>query len=291
MISSMTGYGRGEAYYEGIGFVVEIRSVNHRYRDIFFRMPRELVALEEKMKQLIGEKVTRGRLEVIVTMKEAGERKRHVEVDLELARGYYQALNKLQEKFNLKDDVKLEQLAGYPDVLNVEGEELLNFWPGLEKALEESLEKMAGMRLSEGKNLAADIEGRLKDTEELLKGIEGRAPQVVEYYRQRLLDRLEDLLPRDHEVDQNRILTECTLFADRSDINEEITRLYSHLKAFKEIIQAGGTVGRKMDFLVQELYREINTIGSKANDYEIARLVVDIKSELEKIREQVQNIE
>ncbi len=291
MIRSMTGYGRGEAQHQGVGFIVEIRSVNHRYRDIFFRMPRELVALEEKMKQLIGEKVTRGRLEVIVTMKEIGERERIVEVDLELARGYYQALNSLKEKLELKEEIKLEQIAGYPDVLKVEREELLKFWPGLEKALIEALENLVSMRLSEGGNLAADIKERLKEMEELIKGTQERAPQVIEEYRRRLLDRLEELLPQDHEVDQNRILTECTIFAERSDINEEIIRLYSHLKAFREIIMSGGTVGRKMDFLIQELYREINTIGSKANDYEISRQVVELKSGLEKIREQVQNIE
>ncbi|PKM83742.1 MAG: YicC family protein [Firmicutes bacterium HGW-Firmicutes-13] len=290
MAVSMTGYGRGEADLEGISFLVEVRSVNHRYRDIFFRIPRELLILEEKMRQLISQKITRGRLEVFVTIRESGDRGKKVEVDLHLAQGYYKALEELKNSFNLSDKITLKQISSFPDVLNIQKEEALSYWPVMEKALLEALKNLISMRQQEGENLKKDLNGRLEQIEMLLKEIQGKAPLVVDFYRQKLLDRLAQMLPK-QEIDENRLLMECTLFAERSSINEEVVRLASHLGAFRKAINGGGTVGRKMDFLVQELYREINTIGSKANDYQIARLVVEVKSELEKIREQVQNIE
>lgn len=290
MIVSMTGYGRGEAELEGISFLVETRSVNHRYRDIFFRIPRELLALEDKMRRAITPKITRGRLEVFVTIKEAGDRGKKVEVDFQLARGYYRALEEIKNSFGINGKITLNQISNFPDVLNVQEEEMLAYWPVLEEALDKALNNLITMRRQEGENLRRDLESHLGQIEILLKEIKMKAPLVVNFYRQKLLDRLAEILP-EQEIDESRLLMECTLFAERSSINEEVVRLASHLEAFRKALNSGGTVGRKMDFLVQELYREINTIGSKSNDYEIARLVVEVKSELEKIREQVQNIE
>jgi len=290
VIRSMTGYGRGEGELEGVRFTIEIRSVNHRYCDIVFRIPREFIVLEEKMRQLISNDITRGRLEVYLTLKETDDREKRVEVDLQLAQGYYKALKRVKETLNLSGEITLEQISSFTNILNVEKEEALSYWPGMEKALSEAVKNLSSMRLLEGENLSKDLNQRVTETEKLLQEIEERAPQVVESYRQKLVERLKELLP-DQAIDDNRLLMECTVFADRSSINEEVVRLQSHLEAFRKALDEGGTVGRKMDFLIQELYREINTIGSKANDYHIARLVVEIKSELEKIREQVQNIE
>ncbi len=290
MISSMTGFGRGEGELEGLRFLVEIRSVNHRYRDIIFRMPREYNPLEEKMKQLISRQASRGRLEVSVSVRETSEREKKVEVNLPLARGYYRALNELKGKLQLEEDITLQLLTGFQDVLLVEKEDVLRYWPALEGALSTALQDLVYMRRQEGENLAQDLLSRMDKIKEILEQIKERAPQVVEGYRLRLQERLKDLCP-DLEIEESRLLTECTLFAERSDIHEEIVRMSSHLEAFRRTLKQGGAVGRKMDFLVQELNRETNTIGSKANDYQLSHRVVDIKSELEKIREQVQNIE
>lgn len=290
MISSMTGFGRGEGELEGLRFLVEIRSVNHRYRDIIFRMPREFNPLEEKMKQRISQQVFRGRLEVSVSVKETSEREKKVEVNFPLARGYYGAMKELKEKLQLGEEISLKLISAFPDVLMVEKEDALRFWPALEEALTQAVQGLSSMRREEGDNLFRDLLSRTDKIEELLMEIKSKAPLVVEGYRNRLQERLKDLCP-DLEIEENRLLMECTLFAERSDIHEETVRMSSHLEAFRRTLKEGGPVGRKMDFLVQELNRETNTIGSKANDYQLSHRVVDIKSELEKIREQVQNIE
>lgn len=290
MISSMTGFGRGEGELEGLRFSVEIRSVNHRYRDILSRMPREFNPLEEKMKQVISRQVSRGRLEVSVSVRETSEREKKVEVNLPLARGYYRALNELKGKLQLEEDITLQLITGFQDVLVVEKEDVLRYWPALGEALSTALQGLISMRRQEGENLTQDLLSRIDKIEVILEEIKERAPQVVEGYRIRLQERLKDLCP-DLEIEESRFLMECTLFAERSDIHEEIVRMSSHLEAFRRTLNEGGAVGRKMDFLVQELNRETNTIGSKANDYQLSHRVVDIKSELEKIREQVQNIE
>ncbi|UNC92792.1 YicC/YloC family endoribonuclease [Candidatus Contubernalis alkaliaceticus] len=290
MISSMTGYGRGEGEMEGLSFLVEIRSVNHRYRDIIFRMPREFNPLEEKMKQGISRQVFRGRMEVSVIVKESSEREKKVEVNLPLAQGYYRAMKELKEKLKLGEEITLKLISGFPEVLKVEKEDALRYWSALEKALTEAVLGLISMRRQEGENLSRDLLLRMEKIEELLIEIKEKAPLVVEGYRNRLLERIKDLGPN-LETEENRLLMECTLFAERSDINEETVRMSSHLEAFRRTLEEGGPVGRKMDFLVQELNRETNTIGSKANDFQISHRVVEIKSELEKIREQVQNIE
>lgn len=290
MISSMTGFGRGEGELEGLRFLVEIRSVNHRYRDIIFRMPREFNPLEEKMKQRISQQVSRGRLEVSVTVKETSEREKKVEVNLPLARGYYRAVKELKEKLQLGEEVTLKLILGFPDVLMVEKEDALHYWPALEDALNQAVQGLSTMRRQEGENLSRDLLLRMDTIEGLLMEIKEKAPLVVGGYRNRLQERLTDLCAN-LEIEESRLLMECTLFAERSDISEETVRMSSHLEAFGRALKEVGPVGRKMDFLVQELNRETNTIGSKANDYQLSHRVVEIKSELEKIREQVQNIE
>lgn len=291
MIQSMTGYGRGEGESGGIKAVVEIRAVNHRYRDILFRMPRELVSLEEKMKQLISRGVSRGRLEVIISVKDTGERERKVEVNLALARAYYQALQSLREGLALGDGVTLEQVCKYPDILEAEKGEALSYWPPLEAALGEALASLGDMRRREGERLARDVRERLGQVRGLLGEIQEEAPRIPGYYRERLQEKVKEILPPGREIDEERFLAECAYLAERCDIHEEIVRMGSHLEAFQQAFQETGGAGRKMEFLVQEILRETNTIGSKANNYQVSRLVVDIKSQLEKIREQIQNIE
>ncbi|MDO9573635.1 MAG: YicC/YloC family endoribonuclease, partial [Candidatus Contubernalis sp.] len=201
-----------------------------------------------------------------------------------------QAMKELKEKLQLREEVTLKLISGFPEVLMVEKEDTLRYWTALEEALTEAVHGLVSMRLQEGDNLCRDLLSRMEKIEGLLVEIKEKAPLVVEGYRNRLQERIKDLCSN-LEIEENRLLMECTLFAERSDINEETVRMASHLEAFGRTLEEGGPVGRKMDFLVQELNRETNTIGSKANDFQISHRVVEIKSELEKIREQVQNIE
>ncbi|HLR21355.1 MAG TPA: YicC/YloC family endoribonuclease [Tissierellaceae bacterium] len=293
LIRSMTGYGKGEHENQLYRFSVEMKSVNHRYNDIYIRMPKHISYLEEKIKRIIKNEIKRGKIDVFINLEYLEDSAMDVKVDIPLAKSYKSALNELILELDLKDYVKLNNILHMDNVINserkdVDEEEIEDC---LKKAINIGLEQMVNMRMAEGKELKEDMILKLKNVEENLIFIEKRAPNVVLEYKEKLSERIEELLNDDIDLDEDKLNNEVAFFADRSSIDEEIVRLKSHIKQFYLILEEENSIGRKLDFLIQELNREINTIGSKSNDISISKLVVDIKSELEKIREQVQNIE
>lgn len=292
MANSMTGFGRGESNGQGYHFSVEIKSVNHRFLEIVVKMPRNLQIFEDSLRKAVQQRIQRGRVEVYVNLKETEERTRLVKVDKDLVVSYDNSLKELAQKLNTAYLTDIHRLAVLPDVFIIEEKEI-NFDDLriiINKALSEALDSLTEMRSKEGGRLAEDLLGRLDKLQSIITEIADRSPVVVDDYRARLKERLAFILT-DSTVDEVRLAMEVALFADRASIAEEIVRLKSHLEQFNKILLSGESVGRKLDFLVQELNREINTIGSKANDLIISQAVVEGKSELEKIREQVQNIE
>ena len=292
MLKSMTGFGRGEYKDNSHHITVEMRAVNHRYTEVVFRMPRTLCSLEDRARRLILSAVSRGRLDVTVTVEEFGEQKRTVKVDRELALAYYNALKELKELFQTQENISVSLLAKYPDVIKVEevADDLEKIWPKLECAVKDALESLLAMRKREGEAIRRDMLMRLDLLAGYIGQIEERAPEVMKDYRDKLLGRIKEALFA-AEIDENRLMLEIALFADRTNITEELVRFQSHLGQFRDTVHKADAIGRKLDFIAQELNREVNTIGSKANDFPIANIVVDIKSELEKIREQIQNLE
>jgi len=288
----MTGYGRGEAVAPGKKFTVELKAVNHRFNEVVLRLPRALSPLEDRIRRLIQSRVSRGRVDGFLGVEECGEKTTVVKVDKALAAAYYKAMKELQEDLGMKGEIKLKHLVALPGVLAVEepAEDVDAWWPAVREAVEGALESLVRMRTAEGGQLAADLSKRVEKVAQLNVKIRARSPVVVEDYRERLKIRLGDFL-KEGCLDADRLAAEAALFAERSNITEETVRLDSHLKQARSCLGAEEPVGRKFDFLVQEMNREINTIASKANDLEISRWAVEVKSELEKIREQVQNIE
>ncbi|WP_130806826.1 YicC/YloC family endoribonuclease [Senegalia massiliensis] len=293
MVKSMTGFGRGENKDESRQFNVEIKSVNHRYNDIIIRMPRHLSYLEEKIKTIIKKKIKRGRVEVYINLENIGETQLEVNVNLDLAKSYKEALSLLNQELNLDDSIKIESITKYPDIINVEKKEESEdvIWNVLSVAVEDSVKDIYSMRCEEGDKLAQDIKKRLDYIKNLNLKIEERSPLVVEEYKSKLENRINDLLDNSVEVDESKLANEVAYFADKANITEEIVRLDSHIIQLIETLSLDDAIGRKLDFLIQEMNREANTMGSKVGDIEITKHVVEIKSELEKIREQVQNIE
>jgi uncharacterized protein (TIGR00255 family) len=292
LVNSMTGYGRGEAEGEGKQITVELKSVNHRYLETVVRLPRQYNSLEEKIKRVIGEKVSRGRVEVYLNFAETGEKKRFIKVDKDLALAYDNTLEDLAKTLDISYSRDLYRLVSMPDVMSVEDtqEDLDAIWAVCNNALLIALTAFIEMRGQEGTRLQEDLIHRIDKIAQCIKEIEVRQPKVVKDYQEKLHQRLAELLV-EIPVDENRMANEVASFADRISITEELVRLHSHLVQFKASLNLKEPIGRKLDFLLQELNREINTTGSKANDMEIARIVVEVKSELEKIREQVQNLE
>jgi uncharacterized protein (TIGR00255 family) len=288
----MTGYGRGEASGEKGQLTVEIRSVNHRYLNIVVRTPRKLSPLEEKLKSKLQTRVERGRLDVYVTLEERGKGRQRLQVDKDLALAYHNALRELQKEFNLPGTIDLSVLVGLPDIFALEEVEsdAEEFWPLLEAAASEALDELIAMRQSEGRSLVEDMRQRLEVIAAEARTIKERSGLVAEEYRERLRNRAEELLG-ETAVDDERLEAEVVYHAERSDITEELVRLKSHLDQFREALDSQGAVGRKLKFIVQELHREINTVGSKAQDTATGKAVVEVKSQIEKLREQVQNVE
>ena len=292
MVKSMTGYGRARSTIHGRDITVEIRSVNNRYLDCSIKMPRVYIFAEDAMKALVQKTVSRGKVDVFVTIDTVEAAGTAVRADAALAGAYLQAIRSLGEQYGLPEDVSALSLARMPDVLTVTraDEDLEAVSGDICSVLEEALSAYQTMRSVEGEKLAADIAGRL-DTIEVLTGkVEARSPQTVAEYRRKLMERMNEVLAST-TIDESRILTEAALFADKVAVDEETVRLRSHLSQLREMLRSDVPVGRKLDFLIQEVNRESNTIGSKCSDLEIARWVVDLKAEVEKIREQVQNIE
>lgn len=291
-VRSMTGYGRGEHIAEERKFTVEMKSVNHRYNDMTIKLPRSLASLEDKIKKRIMRDVFRGKTDVYISFETFSAADVDVKLNEALAAAYLEKLNLMEEKFGLAGGNKLELAAKFPDVITVEKaqQEEAVIWEALAPALEEAVEKFVAMRTVEGENLKRDILLKGERIKTLVAEVKERSPLVVVEYQEKLNNRLKDLLGG-VDVDPQRIATEVAIFADRGCVDEEVTRLESHLVQLKDILEGGGQVGRKLDFLIQEMNRESNTIASKANDIQIVKATIELKSEIEKIREQIQNLE
>ena len=293
-MKSMTGYGRGECTMYERKFTVEIKAVNHRYNDITVKLPRAIMGFEDEIKKAISKKVFRGKLDVFVNFESFSQEDVNISVNEPLAKSYTETLRKLKSDLQLEGDVTIEMVSKFPDVItvdkNISNENTENeIRECLMKAVEDATDAFVAMREVEGETLKKNIIEKVAFVNDALQKIEERAPFVSKDYRARLEAKLADL--DEIQVDESRLLTEVMLFADKACIDEEITRLHSHISQMYSIVEESVPVGRKLDFLVQEMNRETNTIGSKSNDIQITNHVVDIKSEIEKIREQVQNIE
>lgn len=295
MLKSMTGFGRGEYLDEAHRFIVEIKAVNHRFNEIVVRMPKNLGSLEDKIRRIVSNTLSRGRIDIFITFDEYSQKKRSVRVDKELAIAYHNSLKELADLFAVSIREDIFQIAKYPDVIKVEEqtEDVDALWPELSEAIDTAVASLLKMRIDEGSNIERDLISRIDKIAKQVGTIEYRAPTIITEYRDKLLGRMKDLLSGvGVEPDESRLIQETALFAERTNFTEELVRLRSHLSQFKTTLSAtNGPVGRKFDFLIQEINREANTIASKANDYFVANVVIEIKSEIEKVREQIQNIE
>lgn len=290
---SMTGFGLGETSNDVYKLKVEIKTVNHRYNEIFIRLPRHLNYLEDKLKKLIKEYVHRGKIDVYVDFEYIDQSAVAVKVDIPLAVSYKNALTQLKDELDLEDRILLKDIIHVSDVIKMDKKEIDQdaIWKIFKETFEIALKDLTTMKLNEGESLKADILKKLASMEKWIELISERAPFVVVDYREKLHERIKNLLDENLVLDEERFNTEIAYFADKSSIDEEIVRLESHIHQFHDILEENGSIGRKIDFLIQEMNREINTIGSKANDIILSKYVVEVKSELEKIREQIQNIE
>lgn len=292
MIKSMTGYGKSEQTIDSLNVTVEIKSVNHRYFEFSARVPREYGFLEEKLKKYCNSLITRGKVECYVSVEDLEEREMEVNVNETLAAGYVKALKEFSERFGLKDDISAVTLSRYPDVITLHkaSEDEERIWNAVKTVAETAVSKFIEMRETEGSKLRGDILSRADYIIECVEFIEGRSPETVREYNEKLKQRMKELLG-DAAVDEQRLLNEAAIYADKIAVDEETVRLRSHISQLREFMNSSEAIGRKLDFLVQEINREANTIGSKAQDVDIAKKVIAIKAEVEKIREQVQNIE
>lgn len=294
MIRSMTGYGRAQAEVGSMNVTVEIKSVNHRYFEFSSRVPRNYGFLEEKLKSYVNSIVSRGKVECYVSIENLEDGDVEILVNHSLASSYLEAINDIAERydFNLRDDLALSSIIRYNDIFTVHKQEAdeEKIWAAVKTAAAEAVSKFIAMREAEGEKLKNDVLSRAGTILERVAVIEQRSPETVKEYNDRLLTRINEFLG-EVQVDEQRLLTECAIFADKIAVAEETVRLRSHIDQLKSFLESDEAIGRKMDFLVQEMNREANTIGSKAQDVEIARNVIDIKAEIEKIREQIQNIE
>lgn len=289
---SMTGYGSAKGSVEGQEITVELKSVNNRYLDCSIRLPRNFLFAEDTVKQAVSAGVSRGKVDVFVSAQASQDSGTVVSVNEELARGYRDAVARIAETLGLESGLNAFSLARFPDVLTVERRELDKdkAAAALSEITAKAVEEFNAMREREGERLRRDMLGKLETIEELVSVVEERSPQTVKEYRERLEARLRDILA-DRSLDEQRVITEAAIFADRTAVDEETVRLRSHIAQFRIMLEEGSPIGRKMDFLVQEFNRESNTIGSKCSDASLAKVVVDLKSEIEKIREQLQNVE
>src|SRR2546426_5589502 len=288
----MTGYGRAEIHHDGTKFSVELNSVNRKQSDIVINLPRDLAELEPRIRQTINESISRGRTNANITFHSGRNGARHLALDTELARSYHEAMRSLQKELNAPGEITIGAILQAPGVMRLP-EQVVNAeeaWPAIDRALRAALADLIKMREREGRHLAKDLIHRLKAMRKKLKEIRALHPDVVKKYRSALLDRIQKAglpIPSDDE----RIIKEITFFADRADISEELTRLESHLAQFAHHLRKNEPVGRTLEFITQEIFRELNTLGAKSNDAGISQHVVACKSELEKIREQIQNLE
>lgn len=292
MIKSMTGFGRGHQVLNGRDITVEIRSVNHRYYEFSSRLPRSLGYVEDKLKTLLQGRISRGKVEVSVLINNVEAADEKITINHEIVKEYIDAMRSVKDEFGLVDDLSLSNILRIPDAFTVVKTETdeAQLWEDIRSTAEEALEHFISMRENEGERMKQDVLSRLAKIEEWVGVVETRSPMVVEDYRKRLYDKMCEVLSSTN-IDENRILMEAGIFSEKTAVDEETVRLRSHIAQFRGLLESGEPVGRKLDFLVQEMNRETNTIGSKVQDIEVTRIVVDQKSEIEKIREQIQNIE
>ena len=292
MVRSMTGFGRAKAEVNGLDITVEIKSVNHRYFEFSCRVPRAYSFLEEKIKSKLSAAISRGKVEVSILIDDNTENATLVEIDREYTAAYLKAIKSLSKEFGIKNDVKASALVGNNDIFKVKRQTIDDevVTSAVFTVLEDAVKNFISMRTVEGERLFNDVKTRTEYILEKVAFIEERSPKTVTEYRNRIEQKIKELLG-DTTIDEQRILTEVAIFADKVAVAEETVRLRSHIKQFESLVSSSDPVGRKLDFIVQEMNREANTIGSKAQDIEIAHTVVDIKSEIEKIREQIQNME
>lgn len=292
MIKSMTGFGRAEASDENRKITIEVKAVNHRYLDVNMKMPKKLSMFESSIRSVLKEYVERGKVDIFITYEDFTEQNFSVKYNREVAKAYVDFINEIAEEFSLDNDLKATSLSRYPEVLSLEEQEIdeEELWTYVEKALRSALEMFVEARVKEGENLKNDIILKLDNMLENVSFIEDRAPEIIKEYHEKLTNKVSEYLA-DSSIDEARILTEVTLFTDKICVDEEIVRLKSHISATKDALNAGGSLGRKLDFIAQEMNREANTILSKANDLKTSNQAIDLKTDIEKIREQIQNIE
>lgn len=292
MVRSMTGFGRAQETVDGSLITVEIKSVNHRYFEFFAKVPRSCGFLEEKLKSYVSERVSRGKVECYVSIETLDSDDVEVNVNHSLAKGYYDALKELAQRYELNDDISVSTLSRYGDIFSIHKKDADEdkLWADVSSVLQKAVDSFVSMRETEGEKLKADVLSRADYIIDCVSFIEERSPQTVKEYNEKLLARMQEVLNGVH-IDEQRLLTEAAIYADKVAVAEETVRLRSHIDQLRAFFDFNEPIGRKMDFLVQEINREANTIGSKAQDVQIAKRVIDIKAEVEKIREQIQNIE
>ena len=288
----MTGYGRNEAVINGKKITCEIKSVNHRYSDYTVKVPRYYGFMEDRVRTYVSGFISRGKVDVYVAVESYDETDREIKLNTGLAKSYIDALCTLRDTFGLKDDITVSHVARYSDIFRAERpeEDEEELWSAVLSVMQPMMEQFLSMREREGERIEKDLCQRVEYMKTLCEKIDKRSPETVKEYSDRLYAKIKEVL-EDRAVDEARVLTEVAIFADKVAVNEEIVRLESHFKEFYNIISKNEPAGRKLDFLIQEINREVNTTGSKCNDIEIARLVVELKGEIEKLREQIQNIE
>ncbi|WP_431799450.1 YicC/YloC family endoribonuclease [Halobacillus andaensis] len=293
MIRSMTGYGRQSIQWNNIKGTIEIRSVNHRFFDFSPKIPRSLLFMEEKLKKITASKITRGHVDIFINLEGKGLTTAQLQVDEDLVRQYKEQLHILKSKYELTGEITIDMVAKLDNVFTISESDNFNheLTAMLEKAVLEALDNLMDMREREGTELKEDLANRLKTLSCIVQRVEARREHVVKEYKEKIKQRIEDYTQEPIMGDDQKVLQEVALLAEKGDITEEVTRIYSHIEQFHMALHKGGVTGRTLDFIVQEFHREINTIGSKSNDSELSNQVVKMKSEIEKIKEQVQNIE
>ncbi len=292
MISSMTGFGRGEAENDSAKYIVEIKSVNHRYLDLTVKLPKKLVFFETQIRAYLKDELGRGKVDVFVSYEDKVSDNTGIVYHPEVAKAYLSYLKEMSEDLNIENDIRVSSLSRFPEVLTMEEEDLNeeDVWATISKALSDAVSSFKESRIKEGANLKKDLDDKLQDLIAHVDFIEKRSPDIIKEYKDKLFARIEEMLG-DTKVDEGRLLTEVTLYADKVCVDEEVVRLRSHSAMLKETLNIEGANGRKLDFIVQEMNREANTILSKSTDLEIANRGIELKTLIEKIREQVQNIE
>ena len=293
MAVSMTGFGRGEFKNDNYHFLVECKTINHKYCDINVRLPRKISFLEDKIRNYVKDFVKRGRVDLYIKLDLIGSEDVNLKFDDKLASQYVNILKEIKERFDLQDDISVMSVAKFPDIVKCEEREEDEdlYWSMLREALDMAIEKLSQMRQEEGKKLAQDTLQRCEILKSIVNEVEKYSDTIVSEYKEKLNNRISEILEDPSLIDESRLAQEVAIFADKSNITEEIVRFKSHIDQLKNTVVKNESIGRKIDFLIQEMNREVNTMGSKSSNINITNLVVEIKSELEKIREQIQNIE